>query len=94
MKRMRTIEKQCFAACTTALRWLTIEVTTARRTPVSESSTFEFLTAGSPCLDRSWFDFPNEVSRPVFDSYLVAHFKRFNALRNFSRESSAAPNSN
>src|SRR5215469_12675859 len=70
-----------FAACVRRVPLLSMEVRTARRAPVSESSSHFHLSAGCHFRDRFM---------PV--SQNAEQYKLY-ALRNFSRESSARANS-
>jgi hypothetical protein len=75
------IGKRRFAACAAGARLLSICVRAARRAPASESVSLFHLSAGCHTRDRF-----RSVSQKNKKS-------EFNALRNFSRESSAAQNS-
>jgi len=88
MKSIRDIEKRRFVACTNGLRLLSIQATTARRAPASESSTYLFFL-------------PVVILRPGTSLFSqkplpakLTNLMNLKALRNFSRESSAAHNSN
>jgi hypothetical protein len=80
MKRNSHIGNRRFVACAAGARLLSIDVRTARRAPVSKNSFQISLSAG--CDFR---DFCPSVFRK--------NDLEFNALRNFSRENSAAQNS-
>jgi hypothetical protein len=81
-KFKKNIELRRFAACTLRGRLLSIGLRTACCAPVSESGPHFYLSAGCNFRDRF-----KSVSQKQ-DT-----FNAFNALRNFSRESSAAYNS-
>jgi len=76
----RNREKRRFAACAAGARLLSMVVRTARRAPVSKNGSQFPLSAGGHFRDRQ-HRLPKNRD------------KSFTALRNFSRENYAAPNS-